>query len=55
MVGCVTMGFGCISDFEPCSSYTGTIEECSKFNGNGEMCYNDAPCIDRECSDLREP
>ncbi|CAD8187110.1 unnamed protein product [Paramecium pentaurelia] len=56
MEGCVTNGQGCISSLEPCYSYIGNRELCSKFKGNGRLCYSDSIvdiqiCRDRQCSD----
>lgn len=58
MEGCVTNGKGCISSSEPCSSYIGNREICSKFKGNGKYCYSDnlvdsfSLCRDKLCTDM---
>lgn len=44
---CLTNGHGCISEFLPCSSYDGTLGECSNFIGNGMKCYNRYTCTTR--------
>ena len=47
---------GCLSVTEPCSSYTGTIDDCLKFKGeNGtKKCYKEdstSKCRDAICTD----
>ncbi|CAD8101276.1 unnamed protein product [Paramecium sonneborni] len=54
--GCVTNGKGCLSPLEPCNSYVGNSEQCSKFKGNNKICYSNSivditTCRDRLCSD----
>ncbi|CAD8081428.1 unnamed protein product [Paramecium sonneborni] len=61
MRGCVTRGFGCIPNSEPCTSYRGTQTECEQFKYliNKEYIYcsgsklniSTSICKERICSD----
>ncbi|CAK89836.1 unnamed protein product (macronuclear) [Paramecium tetraurelia] len=53
--GCVTKGVGCIASTAPCNQYLGnSIDDCSKFVGNGKKCWYDqgfsGQCSDKQCS-----
>ncbi|CAD8206022.1 unnamed protein product [Paramecium pentaurelia] len=55
LTGCVTKGTGCIIDSAPCSSYTGTPDQCDKFKGNKtNRCWNTSAtsgaCTNKQCT-----
>ncbi|CAD8087924.1 unnamed protein product [Paramecium sonneborni] len=50
---CVSMGTGCISKSEPCTSYRGnSTADCQGFKGNNKNCWwiGGFSCVDKQCS-----
>lgn len=55
LTGCLTDGSGCVAPSVPCTSYEGTLSECSAFTGDSKKCYNSDSCTAKACGDKLNP